>query len=139
MMKDDEVSSFLRSDKINVMVSFTRGEGYGLPLIEAAASGIPVMATEWSGHLDFLKKIKYSSFDYDLKEIDESRIDQIFIKGSQWANPKEEDVIKKLKKIRKSYDIPKGWAKDGMNVIQDSFNQSKVFKIYDKFLNDILK
>tara|TARA_B100001057_G_C22863617_1_gene955604 strand:+ start:530 stop:1684 length:1155 start_codon:yes stop_codon:yes gene_type:complete len=139
LMTDDEVSSFLRSDQINVLASFTRGEGYGLPLIEAAASGVPVMATNWSGHIDFLKNIKYSSFEYDLIEIDQSRVDQIFIKGSKWAHPREKEVIRKLKKIRKSYDVPKQWASEGKEVIRNSFNQGEVFKIYDKFLDDILK
>ena len=81
LMKVEEVSSFLRSEKIKVMVSFTRGEGYGLPLLEAAASGIPVMATSWSGHMDFLSKIKFSKFDYDLIDVHETRVDEnVFVK-----------------------------------------------------------
>lgn len=139
LMTTPEVSSFLRSENINVMVSFSRGEGYGLPLLEAAASGLPVMATNWSGHLDFLEKIKFSSFDYDLVEIHDSRVDNIFVKGSKWAHPSEKDAIRKLKKIRKSYDVPRKWAKDGESTILDSLNQAKVHKIYDNFLNDILK
>ena len=139
LMKESEISSFLKSENIKALVSFTRGEGYGLPLIEAAAVGLPVMATNWSGHLDFMNKIRFSSFDYDLREIDESRVDGVFIKGSKWAMPKEKDVIRKLKKIKKSYDIPKRWASEGKSVISESFNQASVFKIYDKFLDDILK
>ena len=86
-----------------------------------------------------MNKIRFSSFDYDLKEIDESRVDGVFIKGSKWAMPKEKDVIRKLKKIKKSYDIPKRWATEGKSIISESFNQASVFKIYDKFLDDILK
>jgi len=139
MMTDDEVSSFLRSEEINALVSFTRGEGYGLPLIEAASSEVPVLATNWSGHIDFLNHIKFSSFEYDLVEIDKTRVDHIFIEGSKWATPKSKNVIRKLKKIKNSYDIPKQWAKTGSEVINSKFNQAEVFKIYDKFLNDILK
>lgn len=32
----------------------TRGEGWGLPLMEAMAAGLPVIATRWGGHLDFV-------------------------------------------------------------------------------------
>ena len=42
------------------MISFTRGEGYGLPLVDAAASGLPIVATNWSGHLQFLSKGHFS-------------------------------------------------------------------------------
>lgn len=140
LMKVEEVSSFLRSEKIKVMVSFTRGEGYGLPLLEAAASGIPVMATGWSGHMDFLGKIKFSKFDYDITDVHESRVDEtVFVKGSRWASVKEKDAIKKLKKIKKSYDIPLTWAQDGEKTISKHFSQAAVYKIYDNFLNDILK
>ena len=40
--------------KIKAYVSLTHGEGYGLPLFEAAYHGIPIIAPDWSGHLDFL-------------------------------------------------------------------------------------
>ena len=32
----------------------THGEGFGLPLYEGSSAGLPVIATDWSGHLDFL-------------------------------------------------------------------------------------
>jgi len=138
-MSVDEVSSFYRSNKINALVSFTRGEGYGLPILEAAASGVPVMATGWSGHMDFLQKIKFSSFEYELLEVDQSKIDgKIFVKGSKWASVKDKDVKRKLKKIRKSYDIPKEWASNGKKQLRDSLSPESVFKIYEEHLSDIL-
>ena len=36
------------------MVSFTHGEGFGRPLLEASAVGLPVIASNWSGQVDFL-------------------------------------------------------------------------------------
>jgi len=44
-----------RFPQVKALVALTRGEGYGLPILEAAASGLPVIATGWSGHMDFLK------------------------------------------------------------------------------------
>jgi glycosyltransferase involved in cell wall biosynthesis len=32
----------------------TRGEGWGMPIMEAMACGLPVIATEWSAHCDFM-------------------------------------------------------------------------------------
>jgi len=139
LMTNDEVSSFYRSPNLNALVSFTRGEGYGLPLLEAAASGLPVMATKWSGHMDFLSNIRFSAFDYDLVNVHESRIDnEVFIQGSKWAHPREEDVKRRLRKIRQSYKVPIDWAKSGAEVLTKSLNNTSVYKIYDKVLSDIL-
>lgn len=139
LMTNDEVSAFYRSNNLNALVSFTRGEGYGLPLLEAAASGLPVMATKWSGHMDFLSNIKFSAFDYDLVNVHESRLDnEIFVEGSRWAHPIESDVKKRLKKIRTSYKVPLEWAKSGASTLTKSLDNSSVYKIYDNVLSDIL-
>jgi glycosyltransferase involved in cell wall biosynthesis len=58
-MSEDECAALYRSPKVHCMVSFTKGEGYGLPLVDAAASALPVIATDWSGHLDFLNRGKF--------------------------------------------------------------------------------
>jgi len=139
MMNTHELSSFYRSSDINVLVSFTRGEGYGLPLLEAASSGLPVMATKWSGHMDFLSNIRFSSFDYNLVDVHTDRIDNnIFVQGAKWAHPKEDDVKKRLLKIKKSYNVPLDWAKSGAKCINDNFNQEKIFEKYDACLGDVL-
>lgn len=38
----------------NVYVQPSRGEGYGLPYLEASMVGLPVISTKWGGQLDFL-------------------------------------------------------------------------------------
>jgi len=139
MMTDHEISSFYRSPDLHALVSFTRGEGYGLPLLEAAASGLPVMATKWSGHMDFLNNIRFSGFDYDLIDVHPTRLDEeIFISGAKWAHPKEEDTKKRLSKIKNSYKVPTEWAEAGSKSLRKSLNSEKVFEIYDKVLQDIL-
>jgi hypothetical protein len=139
LMTDQEVSAFYRSPDLQALVSFTRGEGYGLPLLEAAASGLPVMATLWSGHMDFLRNIRFSGFDYDLIDVHESRIDgEVFISCSKWAHPKENDVKRRLKKIKDSYKVPLDWARSGSKVLINSLASNSVYKIYDSVLQDIL-
>lgn len=88
-----EVASLYKNESIKALISFTRGEGYGLPLLEAAASGLPVIATNWSGHLDFLNRGKFIKVGYSLQEIHKSRIDgKIFLPGMKWAEPIEKDA-----------------------------------------------
>ena len=95
----DEVISLYRHPKVKCLVSLTRGEGFGLPLLEAAACGLPVIATNWSAHLDFLNLGKFIPIRYNLKEICETRVDnRIFLQGFKWADPIESDFKIKIKK-----------------------------------------
>jgi len=80
-LTEAEMHSLYTHKDIHCLTSLTHGEGFGLPLFEAAYSGLPVLATDWSGHLDFLympvtdKKGKeklrpqFARVDYDLQPI----------------------------------------------------------------------
>lgn len=138
-MNDKEVASIYRHDQIKALVALTRGEGYGLPILEAAASGLPVVATGWSGHMDFLKHGKFVSVYYQLNEVHQSRIDnKIFVKGARWANPSEEDFKKRILKFRESYSIPKEWARDLQKKISEQYSFEKICQTYDNVLREIV-
>ena len=138
-MKDSEVSSLYRHPKIKALVSLTRGEGYGLPILEAAASNLPVIATNWSGHLDFMNRGKFLPVDYDLVNVDSSKIDNsIFMEGSKWAEPREISAKKVLKKFRTMPESPKEWAVELGKNIRDEYSQSSIEKKYDRMLKDIV-
>ena len=49
-----ELNSLYNHPKVKAHVSFTKGEGFGRPLLEASLSGKPVIASNWSGQVDFL-------------------------------------------------------------------------------------
>jgi glycosyltransferase involved in cell wall biosynthesis len=53
-LSDDEMNELYNHSKVKASVSFTKGEGYGRPLLEASISGKPIIASNYSGHLDFL-------------------------------------------------------------------------------------
>jgi glycosyltransferase involved in cell wall biosynthesis len=138
-LEQEEVQSVYQNPKIKALVAATRGEGYGLPLLEASAASLPVIATGWSGHLDFLKKGKFVSLDYDLEPIPQARVDgQIFIPGSRWACVKEKDFKLKLRKFYKSPNKPKEWAENLSKTIHDNFSQTSINNLYSQSLNGLL-
>lgn len=126
-LTNTEVAELYRNPKIKGLVTATRGEGYGLPILEAAASNLPVVATNWSGHLDFMQYGKFIQLDYELSEIPKEMVDnQIFMQGSKWAQVKESDFKKKVKKFRNSYKVPEDWANSLGRIIREKFSQKVI-------------
>jgi len=54
-LTDEEMNVFYNHPKIKVHISFTKGEGFGRPLLEASVSQKPIIVPQYSGYLDFLK------------------------------------------------------------------------------------
>ena len=139
-MKTKEVAALYSHKNIKMYVSATRGEGYGLPLVEAAASGLPIVVTGWSGHLQFLDKDKIGCVDYNLKEISESRIDnRIFKKGFRWAEPLEASFKREIRKVYKDHNESKTKALEMMKNIQTNFDNTAIKKQYDKLFEGYSK
>ena len=56
IFSDEEMNELYNNKKIKSMISFTKGEGYGRPLLEFSLTGKPIIASGWSGQTDFLNK-----------------------------------------------------------------------------------
>jgi glycosyltransferase involved in cell wall biosynthesis len=136
-ISEKEIAALYKHPQIKALVTLTRGEGYGLPILEAAASGLPVIATGWSGHTDFLNHGKYTSVSYALKNIHPSRVDnKIFVQQSRWAEPNEDDFKKKIIKFRNGTSIPTEWAQSLSHVIRENYSLHAIFKKYDEALKE---
>lgn len=136
----EEISSLYRHPKIKSFISLTRGEGFGLPLLEAAASNLPVITTNWSAHTEFLSLGNFISIDYDLVSVPPEKIDnEIFFNGSKWANPREADFKKKVRKFRNKSNIPASWAGELGEKIRSEYSSESIMKKYDIVVEDIIK
>lgn len=142
-LKDEQMESLYTHPKIKAIISTTHGEGFGLPLLEAAANELPVIATDWSGHTDFLyvteedgtKKRMFGKVDYELKQIDQSHVWQgVLEAGSQWAYPKMVSYKDKLRDCYKDYGRYKSQAKKLSPWIKESFDS---VKLHDKFYSSL--
>lgn len=126
-LTDREMARLYKHPKAKAFITLTHGEGFGLPIIEAAACGLPVIATDWSGHLDFLRKNGRNLFvpiEYELQPIPESAVwKDVLDAGTRWAVPKEADAKLKMAKVVLSYDKPKAWATELAEHVRTTFNE----------------
>jgi glycosyltransferase involved in cell wall biosynthesis len=105
-LSDDEVNELYNHPKVKAHVSFTKGEGYGRPLLEATLSQKPVIASNYSGHLDFLDSEMSILLPGIVNQIHPSAVVQdMLIPESSWftvnynkAAETFEDVYKNYKK-----------------------------------------
>lgn len=138
----EQLASLYKHPKVKAFVSLTHGEGYGLPLIEAAACGLPVVATNWSGHLDFLHtkdgKKRFVPVDFDLGDVPESCVwPGVIEKGTRWAMPKEADAKSKMQKMFLSIDKPKEWAAELAQELSTRYDETLVGKYFVNLLSQI--
>jgi glycosyltransferase involved in cell wall biosynthesis len=84
-ISDDEMNQLYNHSKIKAMVSFTKGEGFGRPLLEFTQTKKPVIAPNWSGQTDFLNSEFASLIPGTLNNIHPSaQVQDMLIEGSQW-------------------------------------------------------
>jgi len=136
-MSSSEIAGLYKNKSIKCLINLTRGEGFGLPILEAAASGLPVIVTGWSGHMDFMNMGRFIPVNYKLVDIHKEKIDgRIFVEGLRWAEPNRNDFKNKVKKFRERSQIPTSWAKDLSEIILETHSQKSINKTYDKVLKE---
>lgn len=102
-LTDVEMNALLNHDKVKAHISFTHGEGFGHPLLLASLSGKPVMASNWSGHLDFLNPKYAMLLDGNIKPIDPASVNQWLIKEGNWFYVAYNIAEEKMKNIWQFY------------------------------------
>ena len=102
-MADEEMNQLNNDPKVKAFVSFTKGEGYGRPLAEAAITGKPVIVSHWSGHKDFIHPDYNILIGGELKNVHESAANQFLLKESQWFNINTDIAGRAMKDVFKNY------------------------------------
>lgn len=105
-LTNDEINELYNLNKVKAMVSTTHGEGYSRTFSEFLASTKkPVLATGWSGHLEFMENYDKLLFDYEMEDVPkESQWEDVIIEDSQWAKVIDEDVQNKMLDCYKNYN-----------------------------------
>jgi len=142
-MTDREIHSLYINNKVSAFVGIPHGEGFGLPLFEAAYSGLPVVATGWSGQLDFLVDKDgdehFYNVGYDIAQVpDEVVWDGVLIKESAWAYAREGSYKEKLRECFTDINNNEGHASaacEYAETLQETFNEQKIYKQFVDSVN----
>tara|TARA_R110002020_G_scaffold223978_2_gene433376 strand:- start:1864 stop:3108 length:1245 start_codon:yes stop_codon:yes gene_type:complete len=137
-MSDEEIHSLYNHPKIDAFVSLAHGEGFGLPIFEAAYSALPVVATGWSGQLDFLVDEngddQFYSVSFDLGHIQPEVVwEGVLIKESMWSYPREASAKQKMRLCYE--DVTNNISRWDNSQITSRFEDKKQYK---KFVDSVL-
>ena len=144
-MNEQEIHSLYTHPKIKAMINFGHGEGYGLPLFEAAYSGLPVITHDFGGQKDFLyapkktkkgdKKLRahFSKINYNLNPVQQEVLWKGVIEPDmKWAYPTESSCKVAMREAIKNYGMLRGEAKRLKKWLEEEFKQeSCYFKFVD--------
>tara|TARA_Y100000034_G_scaffold115386_1_gene152478 strand:+ start:205 stop:1464 length:1260 start_codon:yes stop_codon:yes gene_type:complete len=147
-MSDKELNALYTHPKVKAYITTTHGEGFGLPLFEAAGNGLPVIAPDWSGHIDFLykptkakkgkakNKAMFSRISYTLRPIQKfAEWPGVIEPDSMWAFPDLGSIKMCMEEVYKDHGRFKKQAKQLQNWILENFTEEQQ---YEKMVNSIM-
>jgi glycosyltransferase involved in cell wall biosynthesis len=143
-MPETELAALYTHPKVKALVSLSHGEGFGLPIFEAAGYGLPVITTEWSGPLDFMYcpnkdgKIKphFARVDFSIQPIQQEAVwEKVLEKDTMWAFPDQMSAKYQMREVFKNHDRFKSQAKRLATHIEKEFEAEKM---YEKFISNLV-
>lgn len=103
-LTEQEMNQLYNHPKVKSMVTITKGEGFGRPLLEFSMTGKPIIASNWSGHKDFLPMDKSILIGGRLRTVHPSVVDDFIIQDSKWFTSNYEEFKESMKIVKKEYD-----------------------------------
>lgn len=116
-------------EKINCFVFPTRGEGFGLPPMEAMASGLPIICTNWSGTGDFINEDIAYPLDYKIVDTPQGDWrgypEDLRAKGQQWAEPNLDQLIELMRHVYDNRKEAYSKGKKARKFVLDNYTWDK--------------
>ena len=137
-LSSGQMAGLYTNPKIKALVNIAHGEGFGLPMFEAAREGLPIVTINWGGQRDFLnhgKKSYFSPVAFELKNVQPQAVwDGVIDKASNWAYADQGSYKMVLRKTMKNWDEAKKKATKLQELIKEKFNEET---LYENFCNAI--
>jgi glycosyltransferase involved in cell wall biosynthesis len=149
-LTEEEMTGLYSNSKVKALINLSHGEGFGLPMFEAACNGLPVVAPNWSGQNDFLyapekdkkkpnKKAKmrphFANVDYVLKPVQDSAVwDGVIEKDSMWCFSHKGSYRKAIRSIYSDHGFHIKRAAKLKKYIIENFTEEKQYKKFADFI-----
>ena len=138
-LSTEEMNKLYNHPKVKCFVSLTHGEGFGRPLLEASMVGLPVIASSWSGQMDFLSQTDSMLLGGEMVQVPKSQVwKDIIIPESQWFNVNETQTYKAMNYCFQNYDEVKEKAMNLMKINRDKFTLDKMTEKLDKIVTPLI-
>ena len=130
-----EINELYNHPKVKSMISLTKGEGFGRPLLEFSLVNKPIIASNWSGQLDFLNTEFVSLVGGNLKQVHPSAIvKDIIVPESQWFSPNTNDAASTIMDVYSNYKEWKVRAKRQGYYARSNFSYENMKNLVDEIL-----
>ena len=137
-LEKDELNGLYNHSKVKAMISFTKGEGYGRPLAEFSITGKPVLASNWSGHLDFLSAHGVM-IPGKLSKVDKSAVwKDVIMEESEWFTVDYGYASGLIKDVHKNYKKYNEKSRKQTQYMKDNFTLDIMTKEFESILNENL-
>jgi len=134
-LTDEEMNALYNHPKVKAMVSFTKAEGFGRPLLEFSTTSKPIIAPHYSGQADFLKKDFICAIPGQLTPIHASAANEFLIAEAKWFTPDYGQAMAMMKDVQQNY---KKWcelAKRQRYFVNSTFTRTAIAKTYKTVLS----
>ena len=130
-MEETDMSNLYHHPKVKAMISFAKGEGYGRPMAEFTLTGKPIIASGWSGQMDFLPAEHAVLLEGNLTQVDESAADQFCMKEAQWFSVNYSNAANKIYDVFNKYD---SYLEKSKGLRENTLKHFTLDNMHDKFI-----
>ena len=142
-LSNEEMNSLYNHKKVKAMISLTKGEGFGRPLLEFSMTKKPVIASGWSGHCDFLDGDKSVLLSGTLDKVDGSSVNDWVIPESKWFNVDLQSFANGTTAVFSDYEsyLRRGKSQGTKNIKEFSLEamQNKIDNIFNQYIPEFPK
>jgi|TARA_B100001094_G_scaffold173647_1_gene167975 glycosyltransferase involved in cell wall biosynthesis len=143
-LTDDEMNEMYNHPKVKAHLTFTHGEGFGRPLLEASFSGRPIIAPISTGQADFLDKEYTIEIPHVMTKVAPNAFPKEYVTpDSQWSTVKYSVASALMRDVFKNYNKYKIRGKKQMIVNRENFSyeamKSKLIDMVEGMMTEIPK